>query len=181
MNQPTITLTVQGTIDLVHTTKTNDIYCKFGFACGSDWEAIYGSKAGVSHSAQSNNHSETVLNYPIGITLRSPTPFGWPQVVLAIYGINNFGNDMVVGYGAVHIPATSGKHSIKIPMFSPEPETAMQKIGAFFTGLYPELIDTNLVAQGTNRDVLKTCSDGYILVTLNIVISDLSALNMKAQ
>lgn len=32
-----------------------------------------------------------------------------PQIVVSVYGPDTFGNDVVRGYGAVHIPFTPGK------------------------------------------------------------------------
>ncbi|KAL1482684.1 hypothetical protein MTO96_050304, partial [Rhipicephalus appendiculatus] len=31
-----------------------------------------------------------------------------PQLVLAVYGLDAFGNDVVRGYGAVHVPPIAG-------------------------------------------------------------------------
>lgn len=35
--------------------------------------------------------------------------FSGPQVVVSVYGPDTFGNDVVRGYGAVHVPFTPGK------------------------------------------------------------------------
>ena len=48
------------------------------------------------------------------------------QLVVAIYGLDTFGNDVIRGYGAVHVPVFSnradkgGPHTLKIPLFVPE-------------------------------------------------------------
>ena len=48
------------------------------------------------------------------------------QLVVAIYGLDTFGNDVIRGYGAVHIPVFAnrnekgGPHTVKIPLFVPE-------------------------------------------------------------
>ena len=174
-----ITLTVQGTIDKCVTGATTDMYCKFGFSCGSDWEAFAGSKAGITHSARTSLHQEATFNYPIGISLSSQTPFGWPQIVITVYGYNNFGNDMIIGYGAVHLPTQSGKTELTVPLFAPEASGFFQKLSAWFTGLYPELIDSNMVAQSQDREVMRTHSQGYIKLTLNTVLSNLEPLQYK--
>ena len=47
-------------------------------------------------------------------------------MVVAIYGLDTFGNDVIRGYGAVHVPVFSnrndkgGPHTVKIPLFVPE-------------------------------------------------------------
>ena len=48
------------------------------------------------------------------------------KLVVAIYGLDTFGNDVIRGYGAVHIPVFAnrnekgGPHTVKIPLFVPE-------------------------------------------------------------
>lgn len=180
MSQPiNIHLTVQGTIDKCVTNASCDMYCKFGFVSGQDWEAYAGSKAGVSYTTHVNAKHEAIFNYPVGISLRTNTPYGWPQIVLAVYGLNSFGNDKIVGYGAVHLPLKQGTHKLKVPLFAPQAESFFQKITAYFTGLYPELIETNLVAQGPNREVMKTHSSGYVELTLNMVTNELEQFQLK--
>ena len=179
MSSPNITLTVQGTIDEIVTSASCDMYCKYTFPCGPDWEAVMGSKAGITYTTHANAHQRATFNYPIGISLRAASPYGWPQIVLAVYGLNSFGNDKIVGYGAVHLPVKAGKHQLRVPLFAPDAESFGQKITAFFTGLYPELIDSNFVAQGPNREVMKTHSEGYVTLTVNIVLSDLESVGFK--
>uniref|UniRef100_A0A8C5PT56 B9 domain-containing protein 1 n=1 Tax=Leptobrachium leishanense TaxID=445787 RepID=A0A8C5PT56_9ANUR len=52
---------------------------------------------------------------------------GGPQIVISVYGPDIFGNDVVRGYGAVHLPFTSGRHKKNIPMFVPESSSHLQK------------------------------------------------------
>lgn len=174
-----IHLTVQGTIDKCVSNSSCDMYCKFGFVSGQDWEAYAGSKAGVSYTTRVNAKHEAIFNYPVGISLRTQTPYGWPQIVLAVYGLNSFGNDKIVGYGAVHLPLKQGTHKLKVPLFSPRAESVFQKLTAYFTGLYPELIETNIVAQGPNREIMKTHSNGYVELTLNMVTNELEQYQLR--
>ena len=74
-----------------------------------------------------------VWNFPLDITFRSTSPFGWPQLVVSVYGLDNLGNDVVRGYGAVHVPLVS--HSpyatLKIPVFVPESASILQRIAGW--------------------------------------------------
>ena len=54
-----------------------------------------------------------VWNFPLSITLKSTSPHGWPQLVLAVYGPDLLGNDVVRGYGAIHAPLAPGTHSAR--------------------------------------------------------------------
>jgi len=53
--------------------------------------------------------------------------FSGPQIVISCYGPDAFGNDVVRGYGAVHVPMTPGKHKLKVPMFVPVSTSKLQK------------------------------------------------------
>ena len=71
-----------------------------------------------------------VWNFPLDITFRSSSPFGWPQLVVSVYGLDGLGNDVVRGYGAVHIPLVSQSPyvTLKIPVFVPESASILQRI-----------------------------------------------------
>nr|XP_020040160.1 B9 domain-containing protein 1 isoform X4 [Castor canadensis] len=56
--------------------------------------------------------------------LKAPTPMA---IVLSVYGPDVFGNDVVRGYGAVHVPFSPGRHKRTIPMFVPESTSKLQK------------------------------------------------------
>ena len=40
---------------------------------------------------------------------RSTNVFGWPQLVLSVYGLTFFGRDVARGYGSIHLPTTPGR------------------------------------------------------------------------
>lgn len=174
-----LVVSVQGTIDTCSTTRASDVYCKYGFSMEGDWEQCLGTSAGISPTAHMTGANPAVFNHPFQITMSSSSPFGWPQLVLAVYGNNRFGNDMVVGYGATHVPTDPGEHEIEVPLFAPKPGSIFQKIAAFFTGLYPELIDSNMVASGKERECLQTASQGFVKVTMNVVVSDTEPLELN--
>ena len=71
-------------------------------------------------------------------------------MVVAIYGLDTFGNDVIRGYGAVHVPlfsansAKGGPQTAKIPVFVPE--SARYNVFAIFNFLndYAARNDTSL-------------------------------------
>ncbi|CAJ0915141.1 unnamed protein product [Ranitomeya imitator] len=70
-----------------------------------------GVEEGISQIASKNRAvtQSVVWNFPVEITFKSTNPFGWPQIVISVYGPDAFGNDVVRGYGAVHLPFTPGR------------------------------------------------------------------------
>ena len=66
---------------------------------------------GISQTSKkgSGDNANFVWNFPVDVGFRSNNAYGWPQVVLGVYGLDSFGRDVVKGYGVVHLPATPGK------------------------------------------------------------------------
>ena len=91
-------------------------------------------------------------NFPVDITFKSTNPFGWPQIVVSVYGLNVLGRDEVRGYGAVHLPISPGRHVLELPLFVPQPSSILQKAASFLIGPRPEFVDPRFVAQGEGRE-----------------------------
>ena len=67
---------------------------------------------GVTQVAQRSAGPDPVLafNFPLDVTLRATNVFGWPQLVVSMYGINLRGHFVVRGYGSTHVPTQPGRH-----------------------------------------------------------------------
>ncbi len=50
-----------------------------------------------------------VWNYPLDLTYKSTNAFGWPQIVVSVYGLDAFGRDVIKGYGCIHLPTCAGR------------------------------------------------------------------------
>lgn len=50
-----------------------------------------------------------VWNFPLDITYKATNAFGWPQMVVSVYGLDAFGRDVIKGYGCMHLPTCSGR------------------------------------------------------------------------
>ncbi|OBS64767.1 hypothetical protein A6R68_06681 [Neotoma lepida] len=99
-----------------------------------------------------------------------------PQIVLSVYGPDVFGNDVVRGYGAVHVPFSPGRHKRTIPMFVPESTSTLQKFTSWFMGRRPEYTDPKVVAQGEGREVTRVRSQGFVTLLFNVVTKDMKKL-----
>ncbi|NWX88793.1 B9D1 protein, partial [Nothoprocta ornata] len=105
---------------------------------------------------------------PLPVPLTAALPAG-PQIVLSVYGPDAFGNDVVRGYGAVHVPIEPGRHIRTLPMFVPESTSRLQKFTSWFTGRRPEFTDPRVVAQGEGREVTRVRSQGFVTISFNVV------------
>uniref|UniRef100_A0A8C4QPG2 B9 domain-containing protein 1 n=1 Tax=Eptatretus burgeri TaxID=7764 RepID=A0A8C4QPG2_EPTBU len=143
----------------------DDLYLKYCFVFGNDWAPTAGLEEGISQISTKNQGSQELLvwNFPLDVTFKSTNPFGWPQLVLSVYGPDVFGNDVVRGYGAVHIPITPGRHTRTIPMFVPESSSLLQRLMSWLKGRRPEYTDLRVVARGEGRE------DSTILMIFHIL------------
>ncbi|XP_066416862.1 B9 domain-containing protein 1 [Molothrus aeneus] len=171
-------LAVSGEIESGEFPGFDDLYCKFSFVYGQDWVPTAGLEEGISQIASKSSVSPTTLvwNFPIDITFKSTNPFGWPQIVLSVYGPDFFGHDVVRGYGAVHVPFVPGRHKRTIAMFVPESTSRLQQLTSWFTGRRPEFTDPKVVAQGEGREVTRVRSQGFVTISFNVITKDLHKL-----
>ncbi|XP_021574486.1 B9 domain-containing protein 1 isoform X2 [Carlito syrichta] len=127
-------LMVNGQVESAQFPEYDDLYCKYCFVYGQDWAPTAGLEEGISQitSKSQDVRQALVWNFPIDVTFKSTNPYGWPQIVLSVYGPDVFGNDVVRGYGAVHVPFSPGRHKRTIPMFVPESTSKLQKFTSFW-------------------------------------------------
>ena len=176
-----LTVTIQGQIKDCITTIANNIYCRYVFTYGRDWSIGHGSIEGVTQTSKRGKDNNCVFNFPLNVSFRSSKPFGWPQLVVALYGRNTFGNDMIVGYGAIHVPAQVGHHELEVPLFKPDSASLMQSLIGFFSGITPEYIDMKFISGGSDREVTKTKSQGMLNVEFDVLMGGLQKLDLIIQ
>lgn len=50
-----------------------------------------------------------VWNFPLDVTYKSTNAYGWPQLVVSVYGLDYMGRDVIKGYGCMHLPTCAGR------------------------------------------------------------------------
>ncbi|XP_025909884.1 B9 domain-containing protein 1 [Nothoprocta perdicaria] len=174
-------VSVSGEIESGQFPGLDELYCKFCFVYGQDWVPTAGLEEGISQIACRSDAAAAALvwNLPLDITFKSTNPWGWPQIVLSVYGPDVFGHDVVRGYGAVHVPIEPGRHIRTLPMFVPESTSRLQKFTSWFTGRRPEFTDPRVVAQGEGREVTRVRSQGFVTISFNVVTKDMTKLGYE--
>ncbi|XP_014285990.1 B9 domain-containing protein 1 [Halyomorpha halys] len=167
-------LSVIGEIESADFPGYDNIYCKYCFTCGTDWDITSGLEEGISQVAKRSDNGDELFiwNFPIEISFKGTNPYGWPQLILSVFGLDVFGNDVVRGYGVCHVPMTAGKWKKSVPMFVPESSSFLQKITSWLTGRRPEFIDLRVLAQGEGREVTRVRSQGKVYTTFNVMTKD---------
>ncbi|VDK77056.1 unnamed protein product [Litomosoides sigmodontis] len=166
---------LNGQIDSAEFLSFDNFYCKYSYVYGIDWKQIGGVHEGLSARCERQRfgNANITVGMPIEATFISTNPFGWPQIVLACYGSDFFGNDVVCGYGATHIPTVPGRTVRKISLFVPEASTLLQRFIGWITGKRAEFIDSRIVATADGRQVTKVRSQGIITLTMDVVLKDM--------
>jgi B9 domain-containing protein 1 len=172
-------ITLTGQLNEMVTTLGNNVYCKYSYVCGGDWSPATGENGGETQITLPSAKNICVFNHPLNISFQGNRPFGWPQIMVEIYGRNPFGADIIVGYGAIHVPTRPGRHELEIPLFAPASASLMQRIIGWFTGDSPAYIQHDFIASGRDREVTKTISQGKVTLTVNIQILGLTELDLR--
>ncbi|XP_068605779.1 B9 domain-containing protein 1 [Brachionichthys hirsutus] len=177
-NPSVFLLTVNGQIEGAYFPEFDNLYCKYCFVYGHDWAPTSGLEEGITQITCKGSHSSHTLiwNFPLETTFKSTNPSGWPQLVASVYGPDVFGNDVVRGYGATHIPFTPGQHKRTIPMYVPEPTWRLQKFTSWLLGRRPEYTDPKVVAQGEGREATRVRSQGFVTASFHIMTKDMKKL-----
>ncbi|KAJ8037662.1 B9 domain-containing protein 1 [Holothuria leucospilota] len=178
-SNPTVfLLMLNGQIETGDFPEFDDLYVKYNYSFGPDWAVTSGLEEGISQVCKRNTygHRDFVWNFPLEVTFKSTNPYGWPQLVVSVYGLDAFGTAVVRGYGSVHLPISPGSHTSIIPMFVPEASSRFQKFLGWFMGRRPEYVDTNVVARGEGREVTRVRSQGHLKVKFSIVTKDMKKL-----
>eukprot|EP01147_Barroeca_monosierra_P001702 gene1702-4826_t len=169
---------VTGAVEAASFPTYDNLYCKYTIVCGENWTITAGVEEGVSQiaSRSSSHPGQFVWNFPIDITLKSQLPRGWPQIVVAVYGLDFLGRDIVRGYGVCHIPLNQGHHVLTITTFTPRPSTRLQEILGWLVGQRPEFCDSTFISKGDGREVVRVQSHGYVTVRCNVIFKGLHRL-----
>ena len=178
----TFLYTISGEIQSGDFFEFDYLYCKYSFNQGHDWTLLSGLSEGItqiSTKGQIDTHHSNPLvvwNFPLELTYSSTTPFGWPQIVLGVYGPDILGRDVIRGYGAIHLPCVPGEHLIKVPMVVPKSSTLFQEILGRVLGRRAEFVSPAFVAQGSGREVTRVRSQGSVSIRCHVILRGLKEM-----
>lgn len=148
----------------------DNLYCKYVFVYGPDWQPVQGSQQGISQVSrkQGGGNNTVVWNFPIDASYKTTNAFGWPRLVLSVYSIDSLGRDVVRGYSSVLIPPFPGNYTRYVRTFAPVSSSLLQSFISWVTGNYPEFYDSKFVSHGEGREVTRTKSSGIVKCVFNV-------------
>ena len=178
MEEPvSFTLLASGQLEGAEIPNRDNAYCKFMFVSGDDWTFVDGVEEGVTQVTRKTSgvDERLVWNFPVDATFKSTNAFGWPQIVLSVYGIDAFGRDVVRGYGAVHLPMQPGNHTVKVRLYRPVSASLLQQFFGWLTGLPAEYADPAFPAKGgPGKHLTRVQGAGFATLNVHCVQRDVS-------
>ena len=164
----------------------DSLYCRYAFSFGEDWQVARGVEEGLSQvstaggSAYEEGGALAVWNFPVDVTFRSTDVFGWPQLVISVYGTDAFGrSDMIIGYGAAHLPMSPGRHELYVRTFRPLAASTFGRLLSWVLGSRPEFRDSMHPSRGDERAVTRTQSFGCVKVILDVTLQGMEELGYQ--
>jgi len=129
----------------------------------------------VTHTDR-ETHPRLTKPWPRGANTRV-SPSDRPQLVLSVYGEDYFGRpDMILGYGAVHLPLTPGRHRVTVRTFRPLASSLLGRLQSWLNGMRPEFIESLFPAKGEGREVTRVQSFGSVSLVLDVAIQGMEQL-----
>lgn len=174
---------VNGQVELGDLKGTDRLYCKYDFTYGSYWEIIQGVDKGISQIAAKMEGEDTsvVWNFPIDISFKATNAYGWPRLVVSVFGIDALGRDVAKGYGSVLIPTKSGRYERFIRVFTPISSSYFQQFISWIRGTRPEFYDSRFVSKSQGREVTRVQSVGVVKVQLNVTTRGMKSQGYEAE
>ena len=117
---------------------------------------------------------KVVWNFPIDISYKSTNAFGWPQIIISVYGMDYMSRDVIKGYGRVHIPIAPGRYTKYVRLFRPAASSWMQGFSSWMNGEPPEFVNSSFIAGGEGREAVRVNSDGLVKIQFNVVTKDMA-------
>eukprot|EP00037_Helgoeca_nana_P009695 m.84911 g.84911 ORF g.84911 m.84911 type:complete len:428 (+) comp19748_c0_seq2:263-1546(+) len=160
----------------------DSLWCKYKFRYGKDWHPISGTQEGMSQATRrsSDGRHVCVWNFPVEVTFKSTNPFGWPQIVVVVSGIDSLGRDVVRGYGSQHLPLGPGIFTRVVPTFVPVPSSTLERLSGYILGTRAEFVEDKFVAGGTGREVTRVRSQGTVKLSVSVVTKDFGRYGFRA-
>ena len=178
-------LFISGSIEYGNFVGEEPIKVNYEFVSGEKWAKEDGI---IKGSTQYSCKGEGIYNYysyglNFEISYRSTDPFGWPQLVLNCFTVDSKGNQIVKGYGCVHVPTSTGRHKRKVHIFRPTENSNL--VGKFFgynsansDDKNDDKTDPKVISSGQEREISRANCEGFINVVFQVVFRDVDKFGL---
>ena len=178
-------LFISGSIEYGNFVGEEPIKVNYEFVSGEKWAKEDGI---IKGSTQYSCKGEGIYNYysyglNFEISYRSTDPFGWPQLVLNCFTVDSKGNQIVKGYGCVHVPTSTGRHKRKVHIFRPTENSNL--FGKFFgynssnsDDKNDDKTDPKVISSGQEREISRANCERFVNVVFQVVFRDVDKFGL---
>lgn len=169
------TVMLTGQLESAEISGCQHAYCKFEVVAGEDWQLLDGMENGITQVAKQAQGGDKLLvwNFPVDVTYKSTNAFGWPQLIVSVYGLDGFGRDVIKGYGCIHMPTCAGRFNLRIKLYRPRSASLLQTFTSWLSGMPAEFSDPRFPSYGEGREVTRVVSNGHVNVQVNVLTKDM--------
>ena len=156
---------------------------KFNMITGSQWHLHTGNDTGVSQHAYKSMHSSdrVVWNFPFEMIYRMNDISGWPRVCVTMTSRDYMGNDVIAGYGIIHIPTQPGSHSRYVQIFRPKTSSYISTFIGWLTSRPAEYTNPiELLQKAQGREVTRVESVGIVKINVNVASRNMVKFGFQA-
>ena len=172
---------VQGQIEYAEVTRSDLLRLSYRVIHGSEWEIIEGDAELCSQIAKRGDRGIVTWNLEFNVGFRSLSLSGWPQLVLELRGPNRAGEEVLKGYGCVHIPTCPGQHSKVVRLFCPVKDTWWDRVKNWVWGPECQVIDDlEQIASGEGREVTTVEYIGRVKVAFQMMQRNFDRFGYKS-
>ena len=154
---------------------SQNIYVKYNFKVGEDWNLLAGSLQGETFQSEEYDDNKFIpLEHPFDLNFAAKAIRGWPKMILEVWEVDSYGRNSIAGYSQILMPTKPGDYKLKAECWRPR--------GGFFDrliGSYPELIYKDVVITNESRLGFKTETTGTIEMEISIVAKDFQFHGVK--
>ncbi|XP_034113031.1 B9 domain-containing protein 1 [Drosophila albomicans] len=152
------------------------IFCRYELVAGPDWQLASGAQHGLTQmSTNKSGHfnDKIVFNMPIEVTYKSTSPFGWPQILISVFGQNGSSAETLLGYAHAHLPVfgsqrESDQSSVlnEVPILMPRCQSMLADVTSWLLRRQPELKDPKVLLDNLQSKGL--CMESYGTLELQL-------------
>ncbi|KAH8389370.1 B9 domain-containing protein 1 [Drosophila serrata] len=130
------------------------VFLRYELIAGPDWQLASGPQHGLTQLATNKSghfNEPIVFNMPIEVTYRSTSPYGWPQILVSVFGRSGLGRESLLGYAHIHLPVFGSRRpaeqmeQLQAPILMPKCPNMIADVTSWLLRREPELKDPKVL------------------------------------
>ncbi|XP_017067682.2 B9 domain-containing protein 1 isoform X1 [Drosophila eugracilis] len=155
------------------------VFLRYEMVAGPDWQLSSGPQHGLTQMATNKRghfNEPIVFNMPIEVTYKSTSPFGWPQILVSVFGRSGLGRETLLGYAHIHLPVFGSRRpaeqmeQLQASILMPKCPNMMADITSWLLRREPELKDPKVLLDNLKCKGLSMESYGSLQFQMSSVV-----------